>query len=386
MMRTTLVIAIASAACVTSVAAAQRGSKVVPSSKIEPGSKLWRNIDLGRGIAATAAEKAYATARLDEIDRIVLKAVPEFRHLSYPTWSHSRGFFGSDPKSNTILEYRYQIAADLGARGYCGIFEIQINSAMQGKSGEPIVEAQMGKPIPGATVTWNEFLRPPDPSWQQITFVRDGESPYTQLTREELRRWQIREEEGANGEKLAESKKLRANTPYERFMADAPERKKTRDDLRAALKAFRTPAEVDEQIKVMEDAERQAAADLKARDKDDRRQNDSLSRAQSTADKARASIARMSPAERKLPAFVTTGASDTLWIFGTAESPFTSRVVRPNAAFWTVHRSRVEVRTIMVDFEAVCPKEPPPPEVHAALWKLRQNIDWAALNRMVNTP
>ena len=51
-----------------------------------------------------------------------------------------------------------------------------------------------------------------------------------------------------------------------------------------------------------------------------------------------------------------------------------------------MHRSRVEVRSILVDFEAVCPKEPAPPEVHAALWKLRQNIDWTALNRMVNQP
>ena len=381
MMKRTFLLALVGAACVTSVAAAQaRG-------KSEPGSKAWRNIDLGGGIPpATAAEKAYATARLEEIDRIVLKAVPEFGHLGYPTWSHFGGFYAADPKSNSILEYRYDIAADLGGRGYCGIFQIQINPTMQGTAGEPIIEAQLGKPVPGANVTWNEFLRPPDPSWQQIVFVRDGESPYTQLTREELRRWQIREEEGANGEKLAERKKLQANTPYERFMADAPERKKTRDDLRAALKGVRTPAEIDAQIKEMEDAERSAAAELKAQDKDDRRQNDSLSRAQSTADKARASIARMSPAERRMPAFVTTGASDTLWNLGTAESPFTSRVVRLNPGFWTMHRSRVEVRSIKLDFEAACPKEPPPPEVHAALWKLRQNIDWAALKRMVNEP
>jgi len=31
-------------------------------------------------------------------------------------------------------------------------------------------------------------------------------------------------------------------------------------------------------------------------------------------------------------------------------------------------------------------KEPPPPEVHAALWKLRQTIDWGAIKRMVNQP
>jgi hypothetical protein len=387
------------AACATSVAAAQSGqdtarqrAKVQPkttpqqSGKSESGPRGWRNVKLDGGIPTNAAEKASAAARLDEIDRIVLTAAPEFGHLSYPTWSYSGGFSAVDAKANTILEYRYQIAADLGGRGLCVIFEVQINPTMRGTPGEPIVEAHMGKPVPGAYVTWNNFLPPPDPSWQQVVLVRDGESPYIQLTREEVRRWQIRDEEGSNGEKLAERKKLLANTPYERFMADAPERKKNRDDLRAALKGIRSPAEIDAQIKEMEDAERQAAADLKAQDKSDRHENDSLSRAQSTADKARASIARMTPAERKLPAYVRGEASDTLWNFGTADSPFTSRVVRPNPSFWTMHRSRVEVRSMLLDFSAACPKEPPPPEVHAALWKLRQNIDWAALKRMMNQP
>jgi hypothetical protein len=41
---------------------------------------------------------------------------------------------------------------------------------------------------------------------------------------------------------------------------------------------------------------------------------------------------------------------------------------------------------MLLDFSAACPKEPPPPEVHAALWKLYRNIDWAALKRMMNQP
>jgi len=90
-----------------------------------------------------------------------------------------------------------------------------------------------------------------------------------------------------------------------------------------------------------------------------------------------------------MPAFVVLDASavsDTLYRFGTAETPNVARVVRPDPAFWTRHRSRVEVRTIHLAFRAACPKEPPPPEVHQALWKLRQTIDWAALKRMVNEP
>jgi hypothetical protein len=159
-----------------------------------------------------------------------------------------------------------------------------------------------------------------------------------------------------------------------------------RDDTRVALKGLRTPAEIDAQIKEMEDAERDAAKQFRAQEKEDRQQNDSIAHSQSTADKARVSIARMSAAERKLPAWITPEASDTLYNFGTAETPYGSRMIRVNPEFWTMHRSRVEVRSIDLDFSARCPKEPPPPEVHRALWKLRQNIDWAALRKMVNEP
>jgi hypothetical protein len=219
-----------------------------------------------------------------------------------------------------------------------------------------------------------------------MLFVRDGESPLHQLTREEVRRSQIVYLEGANGEKLAESRKLLAKTPYEQFMAGAPERKKTRDDLRAVLKGARTPAEIAALIKEMEDAERGAAAELKAQSAEDRRINDSTSRAESLGDKVRASLAGMSAAERRMPAWITSGARDTLTSFGTAETPNVSRLIRPNPEFWTMHRSRVEVRSIDLDFSARCPSSPPPPEVHRALWKLRQNIDFAALTRMVNQP
>jgi hypothetical protein len=172
-------------------------------------------------------------------------------------------------------------------------------------------------------------------------------------------------------------------------MAEAPERQKLRDETAAALKAFKTPAEIEALIKEMKDVERSAATELKAQEADARKQNDSLSRTPSIAENARTSIARMSAAERKLPAFVVVGTSvvsDTLYTFGTAESPDVARVMRGNPAFWTMHRSRVEVRSLDLAFRAACPKEPPPPDVHAALWKLRQTIDWGALKRMVNEP
>jgi hypothetical protein len=357
------------------------------SCKFEPvsASPLKRTVGFDRGVSGTAAEKAYALARLDEIDRIVLTAVPEFPRLGYPMFTQLSGFFVSAPKPNTILQYDYVLFADLGSQRYCSIFTASINHSAEGGD-DPWLQGPLGKPVPGASFVLAELVPPPNPSYEQMLIVRDGETPYRQLTREEVRRWQITDDEGVNGEKLAKRKQRFATTPYEQFMAGAPERKKARDDLRVVLKGLRTPAEIDAQIKEMETVERDAAKQFKAQELEDRQQNDSISHAPSIADKARASIARMSAAERKLPAWITPGASDTLFIFGTTETPYVSRMIRPNLAFWSMHRSRVEVRTIDLDFSARCPKEPPPPEVHKALWKLRQNIDWAALKRMVDMP
>ena len=363
MMKTTFLLALAGVACVSSAAASQASGKIDPKQrakiqpsdaqqrgKIEPGksSGLTRRINLDKGMTSTAAEKIYASARLDDIERIVLKAVPEFGHLSYPTFTQFDGFHASAPKSNTILQYDYTLFADLGSGRYCSIFTASINHTPQGTD-EPWPQGPRGKPVPGASFVLAELVKPPDPSYEQMLIVRDGETPYHQLTREEVRRWQIVDDEGANGEKLAKKKMLLTNTPYQRFMADAPDRQKTRDDLRAVLKGVRTPAEIDAQIKEMEDAERGVAKELKAQEADDRRQNDSISGAKSFADNARASIARMSAAERKLPAWVKSEANDTLYSFGTPESPHVvaydslqSRVLddAPIARRGAQHRSR----------------------------------------------
>jgi hypothetical protein len=61
-----------------------------------------------------------------------------------------------------------------------------------------------------------------------------------------------------------------------------------------------------------------------------------------------------------------------------------NRVSRTNPDFWRAHKSRVEVRSILLDFSAACPKEPPPPAQHRALWALHEKLDWGALKAMVN--
>ena len=389
-----LFVSLAFAAVVSSTAAGQERGQVQPrfgilNGKWEPSGLGERKVHLDKFVTVTAAERTYAVARLNDIEHIILKAVPEFGHLKFPIFAEIQGFAPGTPKPGSILDYRYTLFVDMGERGNCDLLTVTLNKQMYGVPSQSFIEDALGKPVPGASFTSSELVKPPDPSYENVIFIRTGESPYTQLTREEFRRWQILEEDGANGEKAAKAKNLLATTPYQRYMAGAAERKAQRDSAAIAYKGLMTPAAAAAIIKDMEDADRQTAARLKAEEADDRKQNESISSKPSISDNARASIARMSAAERKMPAYVLLNAvtvNDTLYAFGTADSANAARAVRPNAAFWTPHRSRVEVRTIHLAFRAACPKEPPPPDVHAALWKLRQNMDWAALKRMVNEP
>src|SRR5215208_6630445 len=170
-MKTTFLMVLLGAAFVTSAAAAQASGKIDPKErgKIQPGnpSALERRIHFDKAMTATAAEKAYAMARLEDIDRIVLKAVPEMAHLSFPTFTQFDGFFASAPKSNTILEYQYILFADLGPRGFCSIFTAEINQTPQGTD-EPSGQGPRGKPVPGASFVLSGLVPPPDPSYEQM--------------------------------------------------------------------------------------------------------------------------------------------------------------------------------------------------------------------------
>ena len=106
-------------------------------------------------------------------------------------------------------------------------------------------------------------------------------------------------------------------------MAEAADRKKARDDLRAVLKGVRTPAEIDAQIKEMEDTERGVAKELKAQEAEDRRQNDSTFTAQSRLPTMLAHRLRgCRPRSGRFRPGVNAEASDTLYNFGTPESPY----------------------------------------------------------------
>ena len=172
MIRRRVIAALLTVAC-AAAAAPQR-------AKVEPSGSLARHGNLDGGYASTvsAADKAYAMGRLSEIERIVLKAAPEFGHLKMFTEISGLSGIG---KPNTILNYRYNLVAEEAA---CVVFYVSINETPRGEPDGAEFEHFFTKAVPGADVTINKLVPPPDPSYEEELFVRDGEVPYHHLTRE----------------------------------------------------------------------------------------------------------------------------------------------------------------------------------------------------------
>jgi hypothetical protein len=342
---------------------------------------------------ATAAEKAYAIARLEQLERVFLD-VPELaRPDGFELQSTFRGFFHGPPDRTTVLQYHWDLTGFNAFTTFvdhkgCSILEVEVNSGPPNdrvdETGRPVfLERERAQPIPGATVAWEELLPPPDRSVEYVVFTPPGEPPWTPLTREQVRRVQIIDFEGQNGEKTAQYRQALQKTPYERWMDGAAERKKTRDELAASLKAMKSAEEVTKTIKELEKTEREVTENLKAADAEDRKRYQELLATPSVGDQVRAAIEAMSPEERKLPGAIQLGG-ETGWEVVAPETPHSHRLLRPNPDFWRARRSRAEVRNLNVGFVASCGGAPPPRVIHQALWQAFQKVDWATLKRLVD--
>jgi hypothetical protein len=73
-----------------------------------------------------------------------------------------------------------------------------------------------------------------------VLFTRGTQLPWEPVSREEYLRAQISDAEGPKGEKAAELRQALEKTPYQVWMAEAPQRKKDRDVIAAQLRGIRT--------------------------------------------------------------------------------------------------------------------------------------------------
>ena len=137
-------------------------------------------------------------------------------------------------------------------------------------------------------------------------------------------------------------------------------------------------AAADELRKQLEETERDVTAQLKAGEAEDRAQRQGAL-ASRYVDELRAQLAALTPAQRAAPAIV--GASGEAVDAG---APQSHRLLTPDPEFWRVRKSRVEAHGIQVVMTPTffCAN----PAVQAALERVWETLDWAALKRIVDRP
>jgi hypothetical protein len=236
------------------------------------------------------------------------------------------------------------------------------------------VERPRREPLFGSIATFGGFHEEnSNTAAFYLLFTAGGESPTLPVSREEYLRYKIFEHEGKDQGKLKAMTADLSRTPYERWVDEAPERKKRNEELFAliarsnAAQAAKTRAE-------MEKLEQAEGEKLKRADAFEReRQAKALAAMKAIGDNYRAQLAAMTPRERSSPALI--GGFDDLVAAGT---PNAAAIVRRNAAFYRVRSSPVEPRALLVHM----------PGSHKVLRpqqaQLYKQMDWAAIKKMVN--
>ena len=348
---------------------------------------LPRTSDLSA--AAYKVTKAELTAvldRLTEIERLFVRVDELARPVGFEI---EPKFYGFGPMES-VLSYGYFAMFYVPSKKIAGegsdCISVRVNhlpvlgiNGMAGyrdDRGEFVFEDPRGDPIPGATHVWGH-LSPTERSSVDVMFTSGNVSPLEPVTRERFQR-----AKAAFFEAFRSS--VPRETPYDRWMAEAPRRKADREGLRATL----PPAQAAALLKTLEDAERDATASLKAADAADRAENARLIEVYTRpVERARAQLAAMGPADRVAPAWIERRAEPPgvnpfpgdLAPLVTPETPLAARVVVPRLEMYQGQRSRLNPRVIQVQLIISCQA----PAVQRAMFQAYHKLDWAALARLV---
>ena len=362
---------------------AQRGPGTAPSRG--PGWLPRKSYLDAQNVRFTAAEMTTTVNRLKEIERILLE-IPE---LATPEgyYIHPAFYGGGDPQStgNAIASsFTLTFTMTKGGEGSACV-QVFVNDRFGGVTGSPYsnargqiyFEAPRGDPIPGTFRVWDRLLEA-GRSWTWVWLTAGGTSPWQPVTREAMLKAAIENTEGKDAEVLVKLRGARAETGYRRWMAEATVRKAQWGEVAAALSA----AEAAKARKQFEQVERETTEALKAQEASELEEIDrNLARIVQWGDRWRARIAAMSPAERNAPAWLDLMDASGDFRFVDPESTTSYQVVQENPGFLKAHRSRIEVRSIIVRLSTSLTCETP--AVHRAVWQTYKKLDWAALARLL---
>jgi len=349
----------------------------------------------------TPAQRAAAMTVLREIERIVQRipglANPDGFEIE-PAFAGGYRLLGPDDTQlpNAILRYNYGLAfyaptkAIAGEGAACLGLVVNDNpprAAHVGERGLQIyIEGDRGKPVPHATAVLGELLDVPgEPSGVDVFFISAGQLPWRQITREELFNTLLHEQQPG----ATELQDALQKTPYQEWIEQAGERTKSREDALKEAAKTSPAAEVEKMRQTLESVERETTELLRKNEAADReRFTEARASLTGISDSLRVSLGRMTPAERAMPAYVNNALREGPRAMGyvlTADTmPPAWRLLTPNWAFWRARRSPVEVHSIRVSISIglTCKK----PEIQRALLQAFRNLDWAAINRLLDAP
>jgi hypothetical protein len=413
-LRLTLILAFAASGGVAGPASALQRE---PGEQAASARGRWLPRDARPISNVTPAQRAEAMAVLEKIERIV-RQVPavanpdgyEFLPIISGGTRHDGPGFDAAPVRGSVVEYRFALMAFRPTRRIAGegavCLSVTVNSRQSGSlrdaEGRLIyIEGDRGKPstnpnisdsrVPKtATQVYGELWNVPgERSMATALFVTAGEMPWKPVSREEYYRAVLFDAEGANGEKLAALREGLKKTPYQEWMDGAAQRKKDRDEALAQSKGILPAVEIEKSRQAQEATEREVTENLKKQEATDRERNaDAHAKSFAMRDSMNAELARMTPEERRMPTYIN-GALDSGpvasgWRLTADESPPAWRVLTPNYDFWRARRAPVEVRTITVHLSMTLTCLAP--KIQQALWKAYHELDWAAINDLLEAP
>lgn len=365
----------------------------------------------------TTAEKATILKRLNEIERLVLQ-IPELaRPEGFEVWPsvNAAGFeiwpvIQGHPKGNYVVQ-SYQLWTFRPTKAIAGegrsCLDIivnplpgtlfpngALNALEDGKGDRLYSEHSFGAKIAGAMLAYAEKtfdldepipplkpveLSPKNQSWHNVFFSANGVSPWLEATREEYLEALIWNWETKDLKEVERGRQLLTKTRYQRWMEDAPKRKRERDEALAAVEKA-NPSQAAAARKEAEAIEREISEQLKAAEDEDRAENARELAQGMPADMPRAKLAEMTPAERAMPAWTDNRSGPIEFVQPNTWGAV--RMVRANPAFYRSRSSRTLPRGVMVRFTALgdpCHALP----VQRAFYAAYKNLDYAALRRLL---
>lgn len=211
----------------------------------------------------------------------------------------------------------------------------------------------------------------------QVLFTpTGGRQPVRTASRGECLRWEIQKFEALRAKDTAAFREAANSSSYQKWVAEAPERRKQRETVIAALNAT-NPAQAAKVRAELEQTGREVTAKLKASEAGDRAEMRIAAAMPAVAETNRERLAAVTPAELAAPAWLY---SDDRSRFVDPSTPYAPRLIRPVAEFYRAGPGlRSEARAILSRFCGV-------QKVRGIVKQILHEPHWGNLAALLDSP